>query len=63
MPRRIKAVLKAKGVQPDTSKVYLIKWPEIVSRAKNLNYVFNILATFNKISNLMLSVCVEFILF
>ncbi len=27
MPRRIKAVLKAKGVQPGTSKVYLIKWP------------------------------------
>ncbi len=27
MPRRIKAVMKAKGVQPGTSKVYLIKWP------------------------------------
>ncbi len=27
MPRKIKAVLKAKGVQPGTSKVYLIKWP------------------------------------
>ncbi len=27
MPRRIKAVLKAKGVQPGTSKVYLTKWP------------------------------------
>ncbi len=27
MPRRIKAVLKAKGVQPGNSKVYLIKWP------------------------------------
>ncbi len=26
MLRRIKAVLKAKGVQPGTSKVYLIKW-------------------------------------
>jgi len=26
MPRRIKAVLKAKGGQPGTSKVYLIKW-------------------------------------
>ncbi len=26
MPRRIKAVLKAKTVQPDSSKVYLIKW-------------------------------------
>uniref|UniRef100_A0A3B4Z7B4 Transposase Tc1-like domain-containing protein n=1 Tax=Stegastes partitus TaxID=144197 RepID=A0A3B4Z7B4_9TELE len=26
MPQRIKAVLKAKGVQPSTSKVYLIKW-------------------------------------
>ncbi len=25
--RIIKAVLKAKGVQPGTSKVYLIKWP------------------------------------
>ncbi len=27
MPRRIKAVLKEKGVQPGTSTVYLIKWP------------------------------------
>ncbi len=27
MPRRIKAVLKAEGVQPGTSKVSLIKWP------------------------------------
>ncbi len=27
MPRRIKAVLKTKAVQPGTSKVYLIKWP------------------------------------
>ncbi len=27
MPRRIKAVLKAKAVQPGTGKVYLIKWP------------------------------------
>ncbi len=27
MPRRIKAVLMEKGVQPGTSKVYLIKWP------------------------------------
>ncbi len=27
MTRRIKAVLKAKGVQPGPSKVYLIKWP------------------------------------
>ncbi len=27
MPRRIKAVLKTKGVQPGTSKMYLIKWP------------------------------------
>ncbi len=26
IPRRIKAVLKAKAVQPGTSKVYLIKW-------------------------------------
>ncbi len=31
MPRRIKAVLKAKGVQPGTSKVYLIKRPVSVS--------------------------------
>ncbi len=30
MPRRIKAVLKAKGVQPGTSKVYLIKCPECI---------------------------------
>ncbi len=30
MPRIIKAVLKAKGVQPGTSKVYLIKWPVIL---------------------------------
>ncbi len=27
MPRRIKTDLKTKGVQPGTSKVYLIKWP------------------------------------
>ncbi len=27
MPRRIKAVLKGKGVKPGTSKVNLIKWP------------------------------------
>ncbi len=27
MPRRIKEVLKAKGVQPGTRNVYLIKWP------------------------------------
>ncbi len=27
VPRRIKAVLKAKGVQHGTSKVYIIKWP------------------------------------
>ncbi len=27
MPRRIKAVMKEKGVQPGTSKVYLIKRP------------------------------------
>ncbi len=27
MPRRIKAVLRQKGVQPGTSKVYLINWP------------------------------------
>ncbi len=27
MPRRIKAVLKAKGGPNGTSKVYLIKWP------------------------------------
>ncbi len=27
MSWRIKTVLKAKGVQPGTSKVYLIKWP------------------------------------
>ncbi len=27
MPRRIKTVLKTKGVQPGTSKMYLIKWP------------------------------------
>ncbi len=27
MPRRIKAVLKTKGVQQGTSKVYLKKWP------------------------------------
>ncbi len=30
MPRRIKAVLKAKGVQPITSIVYLIKCPVCV---------------------------------
>ncbi len=27
VPRRIKAVLKTKGVQTGTNKVYLIKWP------------------------------------
>ncbi len=27
IPQGIKAVLKAKWVQPGTSKVYLIKWP------------------------------------
>ncbi len=27
VPRRIKTVLKANGVQPGTSKEYLIKWP------------------------------------
>ena len=27
MSQIIKAVLKAKGIQSDTSKVYLIKWP------------------------------------
>ncbi len=30
VPRRIKAALKAKGVQPGTSKMYLIKWPVCV---------------------------------
>ncbi len=30
MTRRIKTVLKAKGVQPGTSTVYLIKWPVCV---------------------------------
>ncbi len=30
MLRRINAVLKAKEVQPGTSKVYLIKWPVTV---------------------------------
>ncbi len=27
MPQRIEAFLKAKGVEPGTSKVYPIKWP------------------------------------
>ncbi len=27
VPRRIKTVLKTKGVQPGPSKMYLIKWP------------------------------------
>ncbi len=30
MPRRIKAVLKEKGVQPGTSKVHLIQWPVLL---------------------------------
>ncbi len=30
MPRRIKAALKSKIVQPGTSKLYLIKWPVTV---------------------------------
>ncbi len=33
MPRRIKGVLKANGVQPSTSKVYLIKWPVSVYKS------------------------------
>ncbi len=33
-PRRIKAVLKAKWVQPGTSTVYLIKWAVSVCRGK-----------------------------
>ncbi len=35
MTRRIKAVLKTKGVQPGTSKVYLIKWPVSVNTHKH----------------------------
>ncbi len=43
MPRRIKAVLKTKGVQPGTSKVYLIKWPVSVYR-----YGYCCISIFNK---------------
>ncbi len=39
MSRRIKAVLKAKGVQPGTSKLYLIKWPVSVYYV-NKNFYF-----------------------
>ncbi len=37
MPQRNKAVLKAKGVQPGTSKLYLIKWPVSVCLTCNKN--------------------------
>ncbi len=37
MPRRIQAVLKAKGVQPGASKVYLIKWPVSVKCKQSLH--------------------------
>ncbi len=37
MPRRIKAVLKAKGGPTRTSKVYLIKWPVSVYICVSLN--------------------------
>ncbi len=43
MPRRIKAVLKAKGVQPSTRKVYLIKWPVSVHLHFTKNVTFTIL--------------------
>ncbi len=43
MPRRIKAVLKAKGVQPSTRKVYLIKWPVSVYLHFTKNVTFTIL--------------------
>ncbi len=39
MPWRIKAVVKAKVVQPSTSKVYLIKWP--VSVCIYIIYIWN----------------------
>ncbi len=40
MPRRIKSVLKIKGVQPGTSKVYLIKWPVRVCVCVCLIYIY-----------------------
>ncbi len=38
--QRIKAVLKAKGVQPGTSKVKLKKWPVIDSKIDICHFVF-----------------------
>ncbi len=46
MPRRIKTVLKAKGVQPGTSKVYLIKWPVSVHDKANLRWMVYWLISF-----------------
>ncbi len=46
MPRKIKEVLKAKGVQPGTSKVYLIKWPVSVYM---INFFLNNIALFNTV--------------
>ncbi len=40
MPQRIKAVMKAKGVQSGTSKVYLIKWPVSVYIYIPLIYIY-----------------------
>ncbi len=48
MPRRIKAVLKAKGVQPDTSKVFLIKWPVYIYAMKMNSCIWR--GNWNKLS-------------
>ncbi len=40
MPRRIKTVLKAKAVQPGTSKVYLIKWPVRVCSSVKIRWKY-----------------------
>jgi len=47
MPQRIIAVLKTKGVQPGTSKMYLIKWPVSV-----YIYIYNQCVTITATSTL-----------
>ncbi len=43
VPRKIYAVLKTKGVQPGTSKVYLIKWPVSVHMPQHINNIYNLI--------------------
>ncbi len=60
MPRRINAVLKAKGVQPGTSKVYLIKWPVCVCTSLPSTHILasNTITVYS-ISILYLCACVR----